>query len=446
MKVLILLISSLISVCLQAQQYQIDIKKSLTSTELFTSRGRFWHLDSIENLRGVPSGLDTIFYWTCPLSAELFNEEQIQNRKYYGRYKEEQTPINENSISLDTSIKASHNLTKNVKYKINALTALKNGKKIIIVDTNNNNDLSDEIVMEFDTTMSFNERLSSYTKTPFMIINYELPVDEEILNFEKVIRIRPLINYLPPPNKLIEDLSISIVSNEIYTGTISVFHNMFNISVIEPFVKTRDNAGDLNIKIMPYSVREDSLNLPIMSTLGEPVKLEDNLYIQFDSVDFVNKKIWFSHLPNYSPFGFGTKEGMTAPVFVGIELIGGYEIGNNIPNQKKFTLLYFWGTWCGPCKRDHPKLKKLFDQYEKDVKFIGLAADKNDVVVKEFIIKNNIPWPNIFLSLKDYSQKNEEITNKFHIDGFPSYILLDRDNKVVVNSMLNHVENYLKNH
>ena len=52
-----------------------------------------------------------------------------------------------------------------VNHEIDALSGFKGGKKVVIVDTDNDQDLSDEIVFEYDTAFSsLTERLASYEK------------------------------------------------------------------------------------------------------------------------------------------------------------------------------------------------------------------------------------------------------------------------------------------
>lgn len=42
----------------------------------------------------------------------------------------------------------------------------------------------------------------------------------------------------------------------------------------------------------------------------------------------------------------------------------------------KARLVNFWATWCAPCRREIPLLKKTQEQYEdKDVQVIGVAVD-----------------------------------------------------------------------
>lgn len=62
----------------------------------------------------------------------------------------------------------------------------------------------------------------------------------------------------------------------------------------------------------------------------------------------------------------------------------------------KYTVLYFWDSGCGHCKKATPKLKKLYDYYQKygmQVYAVGTEFETEDW--KKYIIKNNLNWFNV---------------------------------------------------
>ena len=43
-------------------------------------------------------------------------------------------------------------------------------------------------------------------------------------------------------------------------------------------------------------------------------------------------------------------------------------------NRGKVIMLNFWGTWCGPCRREIPDFNKLHAKYQKDgLKIVGIT-------------------------------------------------------------------------
>ncbi len=50
---------------------------------------------------------------------------------------------------------------------------------------------------------------------------------------------------------------------------------------------------------------------------------------------------------------------------------------NEVINNKQLTLVDFWATWCGPCRKLSPLLDELAVEYKDKVKFVKIKADEN---------------------------------------------------------------------
>src|SRR5258706_423401 len=65
----------------------------------------------------------------------------------------------------------------------------------------------------------------------------------------------------------------------------------------------------------------------------------------------------------------------------------------------KVTLVNFWATWCGPCKRELPDLIALSQELApKNIKILGVATDRtpNAVeLVRSFVKEHGILYQNI---------------------------------------------------
>ena len=46
------------------------------------------------------------------------------------------------------------------------------------------------------------------------------------------------------------------------------------------------------------------------------------------------------------------------------------------------VLVYFWATWCGPCKLVAPSVEKMADNYGNSLKVIKMEVDANPESVK----------------------------------------------------------------
>jgi thiol-disulfide isomerase/thioredoxin len=60
----------------------------------------------------------------------------------------------------------------------------------------------------------------------------------------------------------------------------------------------------------------------------------------------------------------------------------------------KVLLLNFWGTWCGPCRREIPALIEVQDAYrEKGVVILGVAVEDTAGAVKTYAAEMKINYP-----------------------------------------------------
>jgi len=92
------------------------------------------------------------------------------------------------------------------------------------------------------------------------------------------------------------------------------------------------------------------------------------------------------------------------------------------------TLVNFWATWCGPCKKELPDLVELSKEFSgKNVKFLGLSTDRGaDVAydVARFVQEHNIPYQNLVSS--------EALEEAFgNVPAIPTSFLIDQRGKIV---------------
>lgn len=419
------------------EPFTVSLKKGLNA-ERVTDYGTFWHdPHQGRHLVGVPEGLDTVMYWVCPMSEDQFAYEQYKYGEYYGRFKEDGGPFPEGAYDR-LGIDPGTVTDLDIRYKIHAVSGLKNGKKIIIMDADNDGDLSNDAVMELDTAMSFDDRLESYEHAPFTIIHYELYKDGQVIPREKIVRIKPLLNMIPSPGKFIEDMRISLTTNEYYYGALEIGKSKYKITasnfVTEPLTI---NA--------PPKVRVSHLDTTLRTWVYEMGKIQwiDDVAVRLDSIDLDRQLLWGAILHDYQPAQVGPWERMTPPNIQSKDLAG--KDFNLESLRGKHVLLTFWGAWCGPCKGDHPALKAMMQEYQsRDIEFVGIAVDRKKEIVEDYLKNNGIGGTTLYFDINRFSAMEEPIANDYQVSGFPTYILLDPEGRILVRGYLRDVSQALK--
>lgn len=61
----------------------------------------------------------------------------------------------------------------------------------------------------------------------------------------------------------------------------------------------------------------------------------------------------------------------------------------------KLTLVDFWATWCGPCRKLAPMLDEIAEEFDGKVKFVKIQADQNMESAQKYSI-SGLPCMLIF--------------------------------------------------
>lgn len=85
---------------------------------------------------------------------------------------------------------------------------------------------------------------------------------------------------------------------------------------------------------------------------------------------------------------------------------------------KKYVLVDFWASWCNPCRKEIPNLKKLYEKYApKGLEIISISIDKKEADWKKAMEEEKLPWPS-FLDKKD-------VASIYNVKFIPAIFLID---------------------
>lgn len=90
----------------------------------------------------------------------------------------------------------------------------------------------------------------------------------------------------------------------------------------------------------------------------------------------------------------------------------------------KYKYIDIWATWCAPCKKEIPYLKKLEKKYAgKDIVFISVSIDKNRDSWEKFVKNQKLGGVQLWAGDWDF------LPQELHIGSIPRFILIDKEGK-----------------
>jgi len=125
---------------------------------------------------------------------------------------------------------------------------------------------------------------------------------------------------------------------------------------------------------------------------------------------------------------YKVRVGMPAPPFVQNDTAG-HSISLS-SFRGKYVLLNFWGSWCIPCRREHPELVKVFNAY-KDKGFTILSISLERPGDKEkwltAIHNDGLTWTHV----SDFRYWDNEVARRYKIEVVPQNFLLDPSGVII---------------
>lgn len=91
------------------------------------------------------------------------------------------------------------------------------------------------------------------------------------------------------------------------------------------------------------------------------------------------------------------QRGEIAPVITGTTLKG--ESFSLADLKGKYVLIDFWGSWCGPCRREHPELVAFYKKFKNPgtgnptgIEIVSVGVETNADRWKKAILRDQLNW------------------------------------------------------
>lgn len=98
----------------------------------------------------------------------------------------------------------------------------------------------------------------------------------------------------------------------------------------------------------------------------------------------------------------------------------------------KVVLVDFWATWCGPCRREMPKLVEAYAKYKsKNFEIVGVSLDRDNELWKNGIKSLNITWP----QMSDLKFWDSEGAKMYAVSSIPHTMLIDGEGTIIARGL-----------
>lgn len=101
-------------------------------------------------------------------------------------------------------------------------------------------------------------------------------------------------------------------------------------------------------------------------------------------------------------------------------------------SKNKYTLIDFWASWCGPCKREMPNVVAAYDAYhKKGFGIVGVSLDRNADDWKEAIKTWGMKWP----QMSDLKYWDCEGSKLYGVNAIPATVLVDQEGTIIARNL-----------
>ena len=101
-------------------------------------------------------------------------------------------------------------------------------------------------------------------------------------------------------------------------------------------------------------------------------------------------------------------------------------------SKNKYTLVDFWASWCGPCKKEMPNVVAAYKEFnKKGFGIVGVSLDNDGEKWKEAIKTWGMTWP----QMSDLKGWNCEGASIYGVRSIPATVLVAQDGTIIARNL-----------
>jgi peroxiredoxin len=97
--------------------------------------------------------------------------------------------------------------------------------------------------------------------------------------------------------------------------------------------------------------------------------------------------------------------------------------------SSKYTLVFFWSSWCEHCKGEAPEYEALYKNFKsKGFEMVGVSVDNSKVAWENAVKERGFSFPQVC----GFKQWESPVAKDYKVTKTPTLFLIDKDKKIVL--------------
>lgn len=205
-----------------------------------------------------------------------------------------------------------------------------------------------------------------------------------------------------------------------------------SINASEEFNRMRE--AEKNLFAAADSIFEASVNANKTDFWGPLLMISQTSYLSakqrdlYESLSDSAKNSHYGRLVYDELYPVG-RPGDKMPEFEAVTIDGTKTGLAALCKDKKYVILDFWASWCGPCRREIPNLKKIYADFaDKGFDIISVSIDKEEKPWINAVENEGLKWVNI-------RDTDHSIADKYKVSAVPTMYVVDSEGRLVAENL-----------